>query len=92
MFFKKDVLINFVNFTGKHLYWSLILIKLQAQVKFAKLLRTPFFIEHLRWFLLFLKDQIFLYTEGVNDNWRNINREVDACSMIIQMRYNNAVK
>ena len=30
MFFKIDVLINLTNFTGKHLCWSLFLIKLQA--------------------------------------------------------------
>ena len=30
VFFKKDVLKNFANFTGKHLCWSLFLIKLQA--------------------------------------------------------------
>ena len=29
MFFKIGVLKNFVNFTGKHLCWSLFLIKLQ---------------------------------------------------------------
>ena len=27
---KKVVLKNFTNFTGKHLYWSLVLIELQA--------------------------------------------------------------
>ena len=30
MFFEKSVLKNFANFTGKHLCWSLYLIKLQA--------------------------------------------------------------
>ena len=30
MFFKVGVLKNFVSFTGKHLCWSLFLIKLQA--------------------------------------------------------------
>ena len=30
MFFKIGVLKNFVIFTEKHLYWSLLLIKLQA--------------------------------------------------------------
>ena len=29
-FFKKGVLKNFANFTGKHLWWNLFLIKLQA--------------------------------------------------------------
>ena len=30
MFFKIEVLKNFANFTGKHLCWSLFLIKFQA--------------------------------------------------------------
>ena len=30
MFFKKDVLRNFANFTEKHMCWSPFLIKLQA--------------------------------------------------------------
>ena len=42
MFFKIGVLKNFAIFTGKHLRWSLFLIKLQA---------LTFFIEH-RWWLL----------------------------------------
>ena len=33
-----------------------ILIKLQAEAEFAKLLRTPFFTEHLRWLLLYSDD------------------------------------
>ena len=54
MFFKKGVLKNSANFSGKHMCLSLFLIKLQAgrpatrlqrrcfPVKFAKFLRTPF--------------------------------------------------
>ena len=38
MFVKIDVLKNFANFTGKHLCWSLILIKLQA-VRLVALLK-----------------------------------------------------
>ena len=61
---KKGILKNFVNLTGKHLYWSLFLIKLQAlslqvffkkrlqhkclPVKFAKFLRALIFEEHLQ--------------------------------------------
>ena len=75
MFFETGVLKNFSNFTGKCLCWSLFLIKLQAwmfatllkrdhhmyfPMKFAQLLTTPFFIEHLRWLLL----------ESVKINWR----------------------
>ena len=51
MFFKIDVLKNFAIFTGKHLCWSLFLIKLQAfkcfPVNIAKFLRSSFFIENL---------------------------------------------
>ena len=45
---KKGILKNFANFTGKHLCWSLYLIKLQAwghryySVKFMKFLRNLF--------------------------------------------------
>ena len=60
---KISVFKSFSNFTGKHLRWSLkacnfIKKRLQPRcfpVKFAKFLRTPFFTEHLRWMLLFLK-------------------------------------
>ena len=43
MFFKIDALKNFANFTGKHLCWSLFLIKLQPlwPVKNTLLYRTP---------------------------------------------------
>ena len=56
---------NFANFTGKHLCWSLFLIKMKAcnyikmrdqnryfPVKFTKLLKLPFFTEHLGRLLL----------------------------------------
>ena len=55
MFFKLGALKNFANFTGKHLCWSLFLIKFLRNfikdiptqvcwsVKFAKFLRTSFF-------------------------------------------------
>ena len=42
MFFKIGVPKNFANFTGKHLCWNLILIKLLA----------PLFTVHLQWWLL----------------------------------------
>ena len=32
VFFRKGVLKNFANFTGKHLSWNLLLIKLQLQL------------------------------------------------------------
>ena len=49
MFFKAGVLKNFSNFTGKHLWWSLFLIKLQVlkhkcfPVKFEKFFKDTFF-------------------------------------------------
>ena len=44
MFFKTRFLKRFASFTGKQLFWSLLLIKLQfwRSVKIAKYLRTPF--------------------------------------------------
>ena len=39
MFFKITVLKNFVIFTGKHISWSLFLIKLQAFILAALLKR-----------------------------------------------------
>ena len=72
MFFKLGVLADFAIFTGKHLCWSLFLIKLQGLRPatllkrdcskgvflwiLAKFLRTTFFIEHLRWLLLVIFD------------------------------------
>ena len=53
---KKGVLKNCANFTGKHLYWNLLLLKLQAlqilqhrcfPVTFAKLTNT-YFVENLQ--------------------------------------------
>ena len=59
MSFKIDVLKNFVIFTGKHLCWSLFIIKLPAfkphrcfPMNIVEFLRTAFFIEHF-WWLLF---------------------------------------
>ena len=59
---------NFANFIGKRLCWAPFLMKLQAlgpanlltkrlqhrcfPVKFAKVLKTSFFTEQLRWLLL----------------------------------------
>ena len=68
VFCKKDILTNFAKFTGKHLCQSLFFNKVVDlrsatllkkrlgnrcfPVNFAKVLRTPFFTEHLRWLLL----------------------------------------
>ena len=54
----KGVPRNFTKFTGKQLCQSLFFNKVARlwyrcfPVNFAKLLRTPFFTEHLRWLLL----------------------------------------
>ena len=63
--FKTGVLKNFAIFTGKHLCWSLFLIKFlfnkvslqmtPTQVlsyEYCKIVRNSFFTEHLRWLLL----------------------------------------
>ena len=68
MFFKVGVLKCYTIFTGKHLRWSLFLIKFQSFQSFRPAtllksnsnkgvflwiyLRTVFFIEHLQWLLL----------------------------------------
>ena len=62
MFFKIAVLKDFVNFTGKHLWWSIFcesyrLSELQlfwkeTLVKFTKFLRTPCVTEHRQCLLL----------------------------------------
>ena len=55
MIFKIGVFKNFTILSGKHLCWSLFLIKLQAfrffPVNIAKLIRSKFFIKYLRWLL-----------------------------------------
>ena len=63
IFYKIGVLKSFTNFAGKHLCWSLSLIKLQTwglrlqrmcfPVNFAKFLTTTFLTEHLWWLLLY---------------------------------------
>ena len=62
IFCEKFVLKSLAKFTGKHLCWSLFLIKLKAKkrsqhscfpVNFAKFLRTSFFTEQPRWLLPF---------------------------------------
>ena len=56
MFFKIGAHENFAIFTGKHLCWSLFLIKLQAfSCGYCEVLGTVFFIEHLLWLLLKVK-------------------------------------
>ena len=54
---KKGIFKNFANFTGKHLWWSLLLIKLQAIRKtptrvlscnICEIFKNNYFEEHLR--------------------------------------------
>ena len=77
VFSKKDVLKNLTEFTGKHLCWNLFfnkvagfrpttLLKQRLQHSFpvnsVKLLRTPFFTEHLQWLLLL--NETWLSSQG----------------------------
>ena len=85
MYLRIDVLKNFAMFTGKHLRWSLFLINMQAwrpetllkkdsnigffPVKFAKILRGPFFTEHIQWLFLEISLEISLFIAFVNNEW-----------------------
>ena len=84
MFFKIDILKNFAMFTGKHLCWSLFLIKTQSfkacniskkrlqnryfPVNIAKFLRKSFFIEYLRWLLFNSLSELTAVTRTVRLN------------------------
>ena len=70
VFCKKVVLWNFAKFTGKHLCQTLFFNKVAGQpVNFAKLLRTPCFIEHLWWLLLNLPStRLFV----LKTSWRRL--------------------
>ena len=48
MFLKIGVPKDFANFTGKHLGWSLFLLKREV---FSSEIYNTFFTEHLRWLL-----------------------------------------
>ena len=57
VFFIIGVLINFANFTGKHLCWGLSLLKRNFNIgvfllNLQNILGTSFFTEYLRWLLL----------------------------------------
>ena len=88
VFYKVGVLKKLANFTRKHRCWSHFLIK-SPEIKwiqhrcfpgnFAKLLRTPFFTEHLRWswslsFKMFyiagVHKKVFEWLAG-NEFWSN---------------------
>ena len=75
MFFKIGALENFVNFTGKHLYWSFLLIKLQALMP-ASLLKTDstqvFFYETCKLF----KNNFFYRTPPVAASENNKQQQL----------------
>ena len=85
MFFEIGVLKNFANFAGKHLCWSLFLIKLQAYSKqkqsFAHVLKNfvNFTGKHLCWSLFlikfltnFIKDTLTLVSScEIQKNFKN---------------------
>ena len=64
-FYKRSVLKIFAIFTGKHLSWSLFIIKLQALrpegLNFDKFLKTLFFSEHLWRMLLNMASKVIDY-------------------------------
>ena len=79
LFCKKGVLKNFAKFTGKHLWQSLFFNKVAGlrpatlwekrlwhrcfPVNFPKFLRTLFLTELLRWLLLLLEKNLFLFVK-----------------------------
>ena len=73
VFYKKGVLKNFTKFAGKHLCQSLTpatLLKKRLwhrcfSVNFVKFLRTPFYIEHLWWLLLKIKNTILAIGKSI---------------------------
>ena len=79
----KGVCNNFANFTGKHLYWSLFLKKLQAwrsetllkqklhhscfRVNIKKKFKNTFSMEYLRWLLLKIIEE---FLRNSNLTWK----------------------
>ena len=66
VFRKKDVFINFVKFTRKHLWQTLFVLKLN----FTKFLRTLLLKGHLRWLLLITALQKHIFKEITQDTIR----------------------
>ena len=91
MFCKKDVLRNFAKFTGKHLCQSLFFNKVAGlrpatvlkkriwhrclPVNFAKFLRTPFSIEHLRWLLLYITNSLIWLAPFLKNQFRTFHHK-----------------
>ena len=100
VFCKKGVLTNFTKLTGKQLCQSLFFHEVEGlrsatllkkrlwhscfPVNFVKVLRTPFFIEHLSWLLLIVikkysvcrfKILLSVLSFGIISPWKTINVE-----------------
>ena len=83
VFCKKGVLKCFAKFTGKHLCQSLfnkVADFRPLSWEFAKFLRTPIFIEHLRWLLLFISISICLFKHDINESDKVEN--IVSCAML----------
>ena len=97
MFCKKDVLKNFLKFTGKHLCQSLFfnevadlrpatLLKKRLwhsffTLNFVKFLRTPFYKEYIQWLLLKI---VCGFTDLQNStfNSQHVGAELGTCSKV----------
>ena len=67
MFFNIGSLKNFAKFTRKHLRQSFFFNKVAGlrPVNFAKSSRTPIFIEHLWWLLMYVEFIFFGFFESI---------------------------
>ena len=83
MFFKIGVLKNFANFAGKHLCWSLFLVKFlnnfikgsPTQVFFCEIwkkFKNTFSTEHLKWLLLSKETPAQVFTCEICEIFKNI--------------------
>ena len=99
---KKGVLKKFGNFTGKHLCWSLFLIKLQAQslvkkrlqhwcfpVKFAKFLRTSILKNICKILLLSVSPQ---NTIANSSGVFALDETLTECKVSIFFKHNNFIR
>ena len=89
MLFKIDVLKNFGNLTGKHLFWDLFFwhscnfMKKTLHcrcsiVKIEKFLRTTFFTKQLRWLLLNISFYLWNNVLNIKELW-NLNQLAMIC-------------
>ena len=95
---------NFENFTGKHLCWSLFLMKLLVQacnfikkrlhhqcfpVKFAKFLRTSFFNNICERLLLFVSPQNTIANSSFEFG---LDQTLAECEVSILFKHNNFIR